>query len=157
MIEWVRLLLWLHIALALTALGPTFTFPIWTAQARKAGPEQVPFTLRVLHTLITRMVAPLAILLLASGIALIFAAGWDLVANEWLWIALVLYLVNLTLNLGVALPNLNAILAILESGEAQQRMAEIGTRGKRQRLLGMTSGLLVLVILGLMVWKPGAG
>jgi hypothetical protein len=156
MTEWVRLLLWLHIALAIIGLGPTFTFPIWTALARKAGPEHVPFTLRALHTLITRIVAPLAILLLASGITLIFAARWDLVANEWLWIALVLYTFNIGLNLGVALPNLNAILAIVGSGEAPQRMAEIEARGRRQRLLGMTSGFLVLVILGLMVWKPGA-
>jgi uncharacterized membrane protein len=149
-------LLWLHIALAIVGLGPTFTFPIWTAMARKAGPEHVPFALRTLHTLITRMVAPLAILLLASGIALIVVGEWNLIANEWLWIALTLYVVNLTLNLGVALPNLNAVLGILASGQAPQRQAELETRGKRQRLLGMASGLLVLVILGLMVWKPGA-
>jgi uncharacterized membrane protein len=151
-----NLLLWLHIALAIVGLGPTFTFPIWTAMARKAGPEQVPFALRTLHTLITRMVAPLAILLLASGIALILVGEWNLIANEWLWIALTLYVVNLTLNLGVALPNLNAVLGILASGQAPQRQAELETRGRRQRLLGMASGLLVLVILGLMVWKPGA-
>jgi Predicted integral membrane protein (DUF2269) len=150
------LLLWLHIALAIVGLGPTFTFPVWTALARKAGPEHVPFALGTLRALITRMVAPLAILLLASGIALILVADWDLIANEWLWIALVLYTVNLALNLGVALPNLNAILGIVSSGEVPQRMAEIEARGRRQRLLGMTSGILVLVILGLMVWKPGA-
>jgi Predicted integral membrane protein (DUF2269) len=151
-----NLLLWLHIALAIVGLGPTFTFPVWTALARKAGPEHVPFALGTLRALITRMVAPLAILLLASGIALILVADWDLIANEWLWIALVLYTVNLALNLGVALPNLNAILGIVSSGEVPQRMAEIEARGRRQRLLGMTSGILVLVILGLMVWKPGA-
>jgi hypothetical protein len=154
--EWVSVLLWLHIGLAITGLGPTFTFPIWTAMARKAGPEHVPFALRTLHTIITRMVAPLAILLLLSGIGLILVAKWNLFANEWLWIALILYLINLTLNLGVALPNLNAILGILASGEAPQRMSEIEARGRRQRVLGMTSGLIVLVILGLMVWKPGA-
>jgi hypothetical protein len=154
--EWVTVLLWLHIALAITGMGPTYTFPIWTTMARKAGPEHVPFALRTLHTIITRMVAPIAILLLLSGIALILVAKWDLLANEWLWIALILYLINLTLNLGVALPNLNAILGILASGEAPQRMGEIESRGRRQRALGMTSGLIVLVILGLMVWKPGA-
>jgi Predicted integral membrane protein (DUF2269) len=151
-----NLLLWLHVALAVVGLGPTFTFPVWTALARKSGPEQIPFTLRVLHTLITRWVAPLAIILLASGIGLILVGGWDLVANEWLWIALVLYVINLSLNLGVALPNLNAVLGIMTSGQAPQRQAELEARGRRQRLLGMTSGLLVLVILGLMVWKPGA-
>jgi hypothetical protein len=150
------LLLWLHIGLAIVGLGPTFTFPIWAGMARKAGPEQVPFALATLRTLITRMVAPLAILLLASGIALILVAGWDLIANEWLWIALTLYVVNLSLNLGVALPNLGAVLGILTSGQAAQRQAELEARGRRQRLLGMTSGLLVLVILALMVWKPGA-
>jgi Predicted integral membrane protein (DUF2269) len=154
--ELTRLLLWIHIGLAVIGLGPTFTFPIWTAMARKAGPEHVPFTLRVLHTLITRMVAPLAILLLLSGLALIFVGGWDLLANEWLWIALTLYTINLALNLGVGLPNLNAILGILSSGAVAQRMAEMEARGRRQRLLGMSSGILVLVILGLMVWKPGA-
>jgi hypothetical protein len=116
----------------------------------------VPFALRTLRTLITRMVAPLAILLLLSGIALILVAKWDLLANEWLWIAILLYLTNLTLNLGVGLPNLSAILGILSSGEAPQRMGEIQARGRRQRVLGMTSGLIILVILGLMVWKPGA-
>ena len=150
------ILLWLHIGLAIVGLGPSFTFPIWTAMARRAGPEHVPFALRTLHTIITRMVAPLAILLLLSGIGLILVAKWDLLANEWLWIAIVLYVINLTLNLGVALPNLNAILAILGSGEAPQRMGEIASRGQRQRVLGITSGLIVLVILRLTVWKPGA-
>ena len=149
-------LLWLHIGLAIIGLGPTFTFPIWTAMARKAGPEHVPFTLRTLHTLITRMVAPIAILLLLSGIALIVVAKWDLLANEWLWIAIILYLINLTLNLGVALPNLNAILGIISSGQAPQRMAEIEARGRRQRALGMTAALIILTILALMVWKPSA-
>ena len=152
-----NLLLWLHIGLAITGLGPTFTFPIWTAQARKAGPEHMPFTLRTLHALITRMVAPLAILLLLSGIALILVVPWNLFTNEWLWIALTLYTLNLVMNLGVGLPNLNAILGIMASGQAPQRMDEIQARGRRQRLMGMTSSLIVLVILGLMVWKPGAG
>lgn len=152
-----NLLLWLHIALALIGLGPTFSFPIWTAQARKAGPEQFPYTLRVLNTLVSRMVAPLAILLLLSGIGLILVAPWDLFANEWLWIALTLYMINLVLNLGIGLPNLRTVLAILSSGQAPQRMEEVQARGRRQRLLGIASSLLVLVILGLMVWKPGAG
>ena len=151
------LLLWVHIALALVGLGPTFSFPIWTAQARKAGPEQFPYTLRVLHTLITRMVAPLAILLLLSGIGLILVAQWDLLANEWLWIALILYTLNLAMNLGVGLPNLNTVLGILSSGQAPQRAEELQARGRRQRLIGTIASLLVLVILGLMVWKPGAG
>ena len=157
MVELRNLLLWLHIGFAIIGLGPTFTFPIWTALARKAGPEQMPFTLRVLHTLVTRMVAPLAILLLLSGLALILVVPWNLFTNEWLWIALVLYTINLIMNLGVGLPNLRAILGIVSSGQAPQRMEEIQARGRRQRAIGMVASLIVLVILGLMVWKPGAG
>jgi hypothetical protein len=149
------LLLWLHIALAVVGLGPTYTFPIWTAMARKAGPENLPFTLQTVRFIITRMVIPMAVLLPFSGLALIYVGEWDLWSQPWLWIAIVLYTVNFGINTLVSLPNLNAILAILTSGQAGERMAEIQARGKRQRALGITAGLLVLIILGLMVWKPG--
>jgi hypothetical protein len=88
-------------------------------------------------------------------VALIFVSGFDFFASEWLWIAVLLFAVNFTVGVGAGLPNLNRVLAIFESGQAPERLDELRARSSRQRLLGLIQGLLVLVILGLMVWKPG--
>ncbi|MGH2724096.1 MAG: DUF2269 family protein [Actinomycetota bacterium] len=150
------LLLWLHIAVAIVGFGPTFTFPVWAVLARKAGPEHVPFALRGIGLVARRMVVPMAVLLPFTGVALIFVAGVDLWASEWLWISVALYTIGFFVNVGIALPNLSAMLGMFERGEMPASAEEFRRRGARQRLLGLYSMANLLVILGLMVWKPGA-
>lgn len=150
-----NVLLWLHIGSAVVGFGPTFTFPLWGALAAARGPQNVPLVLAGIRAILNRVVIPLALVVLGTGVALIFVSGFDFFASEWLWIAVLLFAVNFTVGVGMGLPNLNRVLAIFESGQAPERMDELQARGSRQRLLGLIQGLLVLVILGLMVWKPG--
>lgn len=121
----------------------------------RRGPQQIPFVLSGIRAVLNRVVLPLALVVLGSWVALIFVSGFDFFATEWLWIAVLLFVINFTLGLGAGLPNLNRMLVLLESGQAAERMDEVRARASRQRLLGMVQGLIVLVILGLMVWKPG--
>ncbi len=150
-----NVLLWLHIGSAVVGFGPTFTFPLWGALAAARGPQNIPLVLTGIRAILNRVVIPLALVVLGTGVALIFVSSFDFFASEWLWIAVLLFAVNFTVGVGAGLPNLNRVLAIFESGQAPERMDELRARSSRQRLLGLIQGLLVLVILGLMVWKPG--
>lgn len=150
-----NVLLWLHIGSAVVGFGPTFTFPLWGALAAARGPQNVPLVLAGIRAILNRVVIPLALVVLGTGVALIFVSGFDFFASEWLWIAVLLFVINFTLGVGAGLPNLNRTLALLESGQAAERMDEVRARAARQRLLGILQGVIVLVILGLMVWKPG--
>lgn len=139
----------------MVGFGPTFTFPVWGALAAARGPQNIPLVLTGIRSILNRVVIPLSLVVLGTGIALIFVSGFDFFATEWLWIAVLLFVINFTLGVGAGLPNLNRTLALMESGQAAGRMEEMRARGARQRFLGMAQGLILLVILGLMVWKPG--
>lgn len=149
--------LWLHIGLAVVAFGPTFTFPVWTASARAAGGPAMPHTLRTIERLFLRVILPGAILLPFTGVVLIYVTGIDLWGSPWLIAAIAIYTVSFGLAVGIGLPNLRQVLRILgrEGGPGPEGMAEVGRRAGRQRALGYANNALFLIILLLMVWKPG--
>ncbi len=152
-----NLFLWLHIAIAIVAFGPTFTFPVWMHFAGKEGPPIVPFAIRTITTLFHRVILPLAVVLPFTGVVLIYVSKIPLWESEWLIVAIVLYTVSFTLAVGVGLPNIHRVIALMSGGPpGQEAMAEIQRRARRQRVIGYTNNALFLAILFLMVAKPGA-
>jgi uncharacterized membrane protein len=151
-----NLFLWLHIAIAIVAFGPTFTFPVWTKMARTAGGPAMPFTLGTLKRLFERVIIPLAIAMPITGVILIFVADWDLWSEPWLIVAIVLYAIAFTNAVGFAYPNVKAMVRILAPGPpAPEAMAELQARANRARVFGLVNQVLILSIVALMVAKPG--
>lgn len=152
----IHLLLFLHIMAAIVAFGPSYAFPIIMGMARK-DPQHMVFGAKVIHTLSSKMTKIGAILVGIFGILLIFAADLSLKDNPWLLIGLLIYVIALTFSVVVQGPNSEKMVALLSSatpGEAPG--PEVAELGKRLQMGGTFLGLAVIVILLLMVFKPGA-
>jgi len=156
------LFLLLHIGAAIVAFGPTFAFPIIGAIGGRE-PQFANFAMRVSDAIAGKLVAPLALLVGITGLGLIWTSGRDVLRDEWLLLAIILYVISL-------------LIAVLVSGPASRRLIEatsapppaepptrpmgggppphIAADVKRVRAGGMALMLLSLIILFLMVFKP---
>jgi hypothetical protein len=83
------LLEFLHVLLAIIAIGFNASYPIWIARARRE-PEHALYALKGIKTLGDRFANPAYALLLALGLSLTFTGGYSL-GTPWISAALVLY------------------------------------------------------------------
>jgi uncharacterized membrane protein len=157
--NWFLFWLFLHIVAAVIAFGPIFVFPIVGAMAQRK-PQHFVFAIELNHTIELRLVIPLALSMLVSGVGLIFAAHVNLLASTYLWVSILLYLLAIAIALGIALPTTAKLVNIGHMAEAApprpgppppQVMALIN----RVRGAGMVLTLLFLIIIFLMIIKPG--
>jgi uncharacterized membrane protein len=74
------------------------------------------------------------------------------ITTLWILIALVLYAVLVVLAITQYTPTLRNQIKVVETGDTTS--AEFSRLAKRGQLLGQTLGLIVLVILAMMVFKP---
>lgn len=95
----------LHVLGAIIAFGPTFAFPIIGAMGGRE-PMHANFASRVSHTVNDRLVEPVAASMAVTGVAMIWAAGIDVLAaeNRWLLVAIVIYVFALAFALFVQRP-----------------------------------------------------
>jgi uncharacterized membrane protein len=143
---------YLHVLLAIAAVGFNMSYSVWLARAGR-DPGTWPFVLRGIKTLDDRFANPAYGLLLVTGLAMVFVGGLD-ITRFWLLAALALYLVVMVLGIVGYSPVLRRQVALAEEGQTDTpEFAELGNRG---RLLGILLAVIVLVIVFLMVVKPGA-
>jgi len=153
-------LLFLHVGGAIVAFGPSFTFPIIGAMGGKE-PQHLNFALRVSERLTARVVIPLAVLQGVTGVLLVWKTGFTF-STLWLGLGGLLYLVALTIAIGVALPTGRKLVMATAALPAPAPGAqpppgpspEVAALVRRQRMAGMILGLLIVVIVFLMVVKP---
>jgi uncharacterized membrane protein len=165
--SWRTLLLFLHIMFALAGFGPTFAFPFIGAAGGKER-EHANFALRTTELISKRLVIPMSIGILVTGLILIWVAGWNLLRSEWLLIALVLYLIALGYSGLVQNPTAARMVELTSrppGGEASGTPPPGPPPGgpppemlrlvKRMQRGGIFLTLLLVAIVLLMVWKPG--
>ena len=143
------LLKFLHVLLAITAVGANVTYGVWLSRAAR-DPRHLPFALRGVKMLDDRLANPAYALLLVTGVAMIYAGrlAWT---TPWLLVSLFLYGVLVVLGPAGYTPLLRRQIAVLAEGPdspAYQRLSGRGT------LLGALIAVVVLVITFLMVTKP---
>ena len=145
------ILKWIHILSAIVAVGSNVTYGVWLSRARR-DPQTLPFTLATIKVLDNQLANPAYALLFITGLPMVYLARLRLTA-PWLLAALVLYL---TLGLLVVLgysPTLRNQIRVLEAeGPASPAYQALAARGAR---LGMALATLAVVIVFLMVVKPG--
>src|ERR1700687_3287798 len=83
------ILKFVHVLLAIVAVGFNASYPIWLARAQRE-PEHALYILRGIKTLDDRFANPAYALLLVFGLAMTFSAGIPL-STFWIAAALVLY------------------------------------------------------------------
>jgi uncharacterized membrane protein len=144
------LLKFVHVLLAIIAIGFNASYPIWLARARKE-PEHALYALRGIKTLDDRFANPAYALLLVLGLGMTFMAGIPL-STFWIAAALVLYVLLVVGGLVVYSPTLKGQIAALESGGPTS--PEFLRLGRRGTVVGILLSVDVIVIVFLMVTKP---
>jgi uncharacterized membrane protein len=142
----------LHVLLAIVAVGFNASYGIWLARAARE-PEHLGHVLRGIKMLDDRFANPAYGLLLVTGLANVFIGGIPL-TTPWILGALVLWALLLVLGAGVYSPTLRRQIAALESsgpeGPAYRSLA------RRGQATGIVLAAIVVAIVFLMVVKPGA-
>ncbi|HEX9467374.1 MAG TPA: DUF2269 family protein [Acidimicrobiia bacterium] len=162
-----RIVLVLHIFCAIVGFGAVYLNAIYGAEIKKRrGPDALAVyeaNYRVSH------IGEFFIYgVFVFGLALVGLSdkAWKF-SQTWVWLAVVLYLVGIGLSHGVLLPAVKRMGALMRemvgagpppAGAAgpPPQAAEMAALGKRVGMAGATLDVLMVVILCLMVWKPGA-
>jgi hypothetical protein len=150
-------LLSVHILTAIIGLGPTFSFAFLGILSEKQ-PAYARGLQEAILTISTRLVIPLVVILGLSGAFLIGNEHLKLDKEPWLGAGIILYVLILAAALFYQVPVQKKILGLLGSGGASgMEDPQVRKLAKGQRIVGIATGLAVIVTAVLMVWKPGAG
>jgi Predicted integral membrane protein (DUF2269) len=154
-------LLLLHVVGAVVAFGPTFSFSLIGAMAGRE-PQHANFATRITHAVTDRLVIPVAVTMAITGVAMILVAGINLAAAQyrWLGVAIVLYVVVLSYGVLVQRRTVERLIELTSApppAGASGPPPEVPAVVRRVQLGGMFMGAGIVLILFLMVVKPGFG
>jgi len=150
-----NLVLVLHLLAVIIGFGPTFIAGFYGKEAEKLpgreGLAVAQTTLNVTGRIPTAAVAAVPIL----GILLILLSDdfWKF-SEPWISISFLLYIVLMGLATGVLVPTIRRMVAKRSGTEGAQSL-EVQAMGKKVATISAIVNLLWVVILFLMVFKPG--
>jgi uncharacterized membrane protein len=158
-----KLLLVVHILSVVVGIGAVMLNGLYAQQVRKRqGPAgravfEANFYVTGIAEYVIYTIPIWGILLIATS-----DSAWKF-SQTWIWLALLLYVVALGIAHAVMIPNSKRILSLM--GEIEQgpppaggpppQVAQITQLGQRLAFGGATLNVLVVILIGLMVWKPG--
>lgn len=144
------LIKFLHVLLAITAVGSNITYAAWNIRGAMQK-EHLGFALRGIKFLDDRIANPCYGLLLITGLVLRFInyTTWP----RWIISGLVLWLVLIVIGIAGYRPALSRQIAALDK-EGEQSAAYLKWAG-RARITGIIAAVVALVIVFVMVVKPG--
>jgi hypothetical protein len=159
-----KLLLVLHILVAIVGLGAVMLNGIYAAQAQKRqGPpgravSEANFFVSNIGEYFIYLIPVFGILLV-----LFSDKAWKF-STTFVWMALVLFALAMAISHMVMFPNhkkINALLLEMEqspppAGGAPPQVAQIQALGKQLAIGGAALDIFVVLFLILMIWKPGA-
>jgi len=150
-------LLFLHVLGAILAFGPTFAYSIMGSMAGKE-PQYANFSTRQSEAIGNRLVYPLAVFQGITGVLLIWAASFNVIGTTWLTLGIVLYLITLIYALTVQRNAVHHLIELTSTPPApgSPPNPEIMATVKRIQRGGMFLALMIVIIVFLMVVKPGA-
>jgi hypothetical protein len=154
-------LLLLHVVGAVVAFGPTFSFSLIGAMAGRE-PQHANFATRITHAITDRLVIPVAVTMAITGVGMILVAGINLAAAQyrWLGVAIVVYVVVLSYGVLVQRRTVERLIELTSApppAGASGPPPEVPAVVRRVQLGGMFMGAGIVLILFLMVVKPGFG
>jgi uncharacterized membrane protein len=144
------LLKFIHIASAITAVGANITYGVWNALGARE-PAHMGFMLKGIRFLDNRIANPSYGVLFLTGLLMIFAGHWS-ITSLWIIVAVVLFVGVAVIGFGVFTPLLRNQIRLVDAGETSS--AEFSRLANRARMLGPILGVIVVVILAMMVFKP---
>jgi uncharacterized membrane protein len=139
-----------HILAAITAVGANITYGVWNARAA-SEPAHVGFALKGIKFIDDRIANPAYAVLLLTGLVMVFVNHWP-ITSLWIILALVLFALLIVIAAAVYTPLLKNQIKLVDAGDTTS--PEFSRLERRSRIVGPLIGLVVVLILVLMVFKP---
>lgn len=161
-----KIVLVLHILCAIVGFGAVFLNALYGQQARaRRGSEGLAIS--EANLLVAKVGEYFIYAVFLLGVALVLIGDNVLsFGDTWVWLSLLLYLVGIGILHGLMLPRVNRLIDLQRelvssvpppagaSGPPPQ-VLEMETIGKQVGMIGPALNLLVVVLLVLMVFRPG--
>ncbi|MEA2499818.1 MAG: hypothetical protein QOH26_2223 [Actinomycetota bacterium] len=148
--SWYTFLKFLHVVLAITAVGFNASYAIWLARAAKE-PQHEEFALRGVKFLDDRIANPAYGLLLVTGVSMVLVGDLSF-KTLWIALALTLFAIVTLIAALVYTPTLKRQIEVLQTEGAGS--ATYQALAKKGNAVGILLAVLVLTIVFLMVTKP---
>jgi uncharacterized membrane protein len=148
-VTWYSLLKYLHVLLAITAVGSNIGYGIWKGLAAR-GPNQEAFVTRGVSFIDNRVANPAYGLLLITGLTLVVVGNWGL--RGWIITALILFAVLIVIAVGFYARVLRQQLQVIDR-EGTESPTFKRLEGQATTY-GLISLVIVLAIIFMMVVKP---
>ena len=149
--SWYSLLKFVHVLLAITAVGSNITYAAWNVRGAME-PQHLAFALKGIKFLDNRVANPAYGLLLLTGLTLVAVGNWGV--RGWIAAGLILFAVLIVVAGGfysrVTTRQIKALETAGESSPLYQQLAG------QARIYGIVSTVIALAIVFMMVVKPFA-
>ena len=146
-----EVLKFVHVLMAILAVGFNASYAIWLRRAAKA-PQHEVFALRGVKLLDDRFANPAYGALLLTGLTMVLTTRELHLTTFWIWLALILYAVTVVLAAAIYTPTLRKQIELLEAeGSDTPRYRALA---RRSAVTGIVIGVIVVGIVFLMVTKP---
>ncbi len=139
----------IHILSAIVAVGANITYGVWNARI-SSEPNHAAFTLKGIRFIDNRIANPAYGVLLLTGLVMVFM-DWK-ITDLWVIVSLVGFIAIAVLGVAGFTPLLRNQIKLAEAGDTSS--SEYVRLANRSRTLGPVLGILVVVILVMMVFKP---
>jgi uncharacterized membrane protein len=162
------LLLLLHILVAIVGFGAVFLNGIYGAQAKaRRGSEGLAIVQA--NFLVSSIAEYFIYAVFVTGLLLVLISDsvWEF-SQTWVWLSIVLYLAGIGISHGVLQPNVKRMISLMEqlahmgatpagaaAGAPPPQVMELEERGKRVGLASTALHVILVIILYLMIFKPG--
>jgi uncharacterized membrane protein len=141
---------YIHILAAIVAVGFNISYAVWIIRAR-SNPTYAAFALKGIKFIDDRIANPAYGVLLLTGLLMVYL-GHYAITTLWIDVALILFVALILVAALVYTPALREQVKLAEAGDTSSAaFARLGSRGQ---IAGQALGLIVLVILAMMVFKP---
>ena len=141
---------YIHILAAIVAVGFNISYAVWIVRARR-DPAHTGFALKGIKFIDDRIANPSYGVLLVTGLLMVFLGGYR-ITTLWIDASLVLFVLLVLVAAAQYTPTLRNQIKLVEAGDTSS--AEFNRLAQRGQILGQALGVIVLVILAMMVFKP---
>jgi len=146
---WYTLLKFVHVLLAITAVGSNITYGVWNALAARE-PAHAPFALKGIAFIDRRVANPAYGLLLITGLILVAAGQWGF--RGWVIAALILFALLIVVAIGFYSRVVRQQIQVMDSeGLASAAYKRLDGQAT---IYGIVSLVIALAIVFVMVVKP---
>ena len=165
-----NLVLVLHLLCVIVGFGSVVLNGVYASKAKAAGGRE-GYAIGSANFAVGKIAEYLIYGVFVFGLILVFLSDTDGVqvipwSDMWLNISMLLYIVGIGLSHGVMIPSEKKALRLQEemiaggggpsAGGPPPQVAELEQLGKKMAMTGMVLNLLMVVVVVLMVFKPGA-